>query len=107
MKIDLKTVLEGLDFQADEVMASLGFDNYEAVAHTVRDWHDKNNESAPETMRMILTHETLNDKEKVAGIFLLGSIISARVLGAQHGEKVAQDMFNEIKERLMKGISHE
>ncbi len=51
------------------------------IAETIRDWFNQT-ESELKTAEWILTHQTLNDYEKVAGLFFLGCFVTSHMFAA-------------------------
>ena len=83
-----------LSFSDDESLMSL--------ALSVKDWLDET-QSEPKTIERILTHETLNDYEKAAGLFLLGTVISSRAIALMQGKERINNLMEEMLNKL-KGI---
>ncbi len=70
------------------------------IAETIRDWLAET-ESETKTVERILTHQTLNDYEKAAGLFFLGSLIASRLLTAM---QVTDNMEGFVK-KMMEWVS--
>ncbi len=72
------------------------------IAETVRDWLTETKSEA-KTVERILTHQTLNDYEKAAGLFFLGSLIATRILvAAQTADNMIQSV-NKMIESISNG----
>lgn len=81
--INSKEVIERLDSNPE-----INFSNDKnlmSIAETVRDWLEDTRSEA-KTVERILTHQTLNDYEKAAGLFFLGSVVASHIfISMQHG----------------------
>jgi len=79
------------DHNADNLYDSIGMNKNSALHNTVYEWMD--GKSISRVIEIIITHQTLNDSEKVFCLIVLGQIMSAHAMM----DIMSDDMRNIIK----------
>ena len=84
-------------FESDPELTFSNDKSLMIVAETVRDWLNQT-ESEPKTAERILTHLTLNDYEKTAGLFFLGCFVAGRLFVSIQTTDIMEGFVNNIVE---------
>lgn len=72
--MNIKRIISKMDHNSNNMSGALGVSNHETLCGAVYDWFVKHN-SASRVIEIILTHETLNDSEKIYCIIQMGKIL--------------------------------
>ena len=95
--IDSKKVIKR--FEDDPELSFSTDKNIMPIVETVRDWYEET-ESEAKTVERILTHLTLNDYEKTAGLFFLGSLVTSRFLTAINAAGGIEEFAEKMRQSL-------
>ncbi len=99
--IDSKKVIKR--FEDDPELSFSGDKNIMPIAETIRDWFEEVGSEA-KTVERILTHQTLNDYEKSAGLFFLGSLVAGRVFAAMNSIGEMEAFVERMKKWISEGM---